>query len=122
MKIKKFNESTDTFKPLKVEDKKIYYKIKVDNSFIKFEIALDKLGIKKMVMSHYDFDNTYIKDIIANNVYVYVFIDFFKNRLGQDTYEICVQDRIFDTEIKTYTNGGDVFVSDYELAAKKYNL
>jgi hypothetical protein len=122
MKILRFNENQDTFRPLKVEDKRIYYKIHVDNSFRKFEVALDKLGIRKMVKSYYDFDDTYINNIIENNIDVYVFIDFFKNRIGQDDYEICVTSDQPGRDIEKYINGGEVFSSDYEVAANKYNL
>jgi hypothetical protein len=79
-----------------------------------------------MVKRYYNFDDTYdytyIKNIIEDNIDVYVFIDFFKNRAHQDDYEICVTGDHPGMDIEKYINGGEVFTSDYEVAANKYNL
>jgi hypothetical protein len=119
MKIRRFNEQ-DTYTPLTSfklsKEDKIYYKLHVDNSIRKFEIALDKLGIKKMVYRFFEFDLDKYRNKIEDNSVIYILIDFFGDNYNLD---LIVNDPKNDNDIKF---GGEVFVTDNEIDAKKYNI
>ena len=91
MKIKRFYEQ-ETFIPLSrgndgPEDR-IYYKLHIDNSFKKFEIILDKLGIKKMVYMEFGHDVDNYRKYVENNAVIYLLIDFFKSDVKNDDFQI----------------------------------
>jgi len=113
MKIKRFNEDSLPFKHLKSDDERVYYKIKVDNSIRKFDIALNKLGLKKAVYRYYGFNIEYFRYCIEDNIIIYLNIT-----LNNSNMEF----NILGMPIEGYTNKGDVYVEDYELNANKYNL
>ena len=123
MKIRRFNESQDTYTPLtsfKLSKKdKVYYKLNVDNSIRKFEIILDKLGIKKMVYRFFDFDLDKYRNKIEDNSVIYILIDFFGDDYDLD---LIVDDPKNDNDSNIRKYGGEVFVDDLEVDAKKYNI
>ena len=122
MKIRRFNEQ-DTYTPLtsfKLSKKdKVYYKLNVDNSIRKFEIILDKLGIKKMVYRFFDFDLDKYRNKIEDNSVIYILIDFFGDDYDLD---LIVDDPKNDNDSNIRKYGGEVFVDDLEVDAKKYNI
>lgn len=116
MKIKRFNESQDTFEPLKIDDEKVYYKIIVNNSVRIFDIALDKLELKKAVYRYYKYDINNFKNKIENNSIVYLNITFNKGKYAHIDFNIS------ESPFDSYINKGEIKVEDYELNAKKFNL
>jgi len=116
MKLRRFNEQ-DTFTPLTSfklsKNDSVYYKLNVNNSIRKFEIILDKLGIKKMVYRFFDFDLDKYKKKIEDNSVIYILIDFFG-----DEYDL----ELITVEPKSEKYGGEVSAEDYEVRANKFNL
>lgn len=114
MKIKRFNENTSTFEPLKIDDEHVYYEIQVDNSFRKFELALDKIGIKKAFNRYYQFDIIgYFKSTVENNIVLFLNITIINGRLDFN---------LMRTPSPGYVNKGHIKVEDYELNANKFNV
>jgi len=106
--LKIFESKTDTFLPIPETTKsRIYYKIYVDKSIDKFNIALDKLGIKSVF---YDNLNTSLKKIVKNNIIYLVIIDnisfFIEKNFDLNGFVYC----------------GEIYIDDYEVDSNKYNL
>ena len=113
-------------------DYNIYYKIFIDGSFDKFVIALEKLGIKDEFFHQWSIEN--FDDIMPENQeyfinkeYIYLFIEFNENT-GEDGYFIDNNldrmrkwEEIEEDKIER-VYGGEVYIEDYEVDAKKYNI
>jgi len=114
MKIRRFNESENlTFKHLKADDEKVYYKIQVNNSIKRLDVALNKLGLKKAFYRYYEFDINKFDYLIADGVVVYLHIVLTGGNL---VFTISYN------PMPSYTNNGEVMVEDYEVDAIKYNV
>lgn len=82
MRIKKFNEATQTF------GRDVYYKIQIDGSFDNFMIAVDKLGFLEDFLSNWDLGDggEWFYDLSDENQ------EFFKHKF---TYLLITRDLIF---------------------------
>lgn len=122
MKIKRFNES-------KITDCVKYYRLHIDASWEKFLIAIEKVGVS--VEDFFgNWDITEFDDNIRDNQ------EYFKNDIiiflieksddGSEDYY--VRNNIIDElrrsfgDTSKFIYGGDIFVEDYEITAKKYNI
>ena len=110
MRIKRFNENQDTFRPLKVEDERVYYKLHVDNSIRKFEIILDKLGIKKWLFREYGYDIENYRKYIENNSVIYLLIDFFDSDVKKNDSQIEI---ITDENLMNHLKNREDFLREY---------
>jgi len=124
--IKKYEDLINNFTPLD-DEKRIYYKIHVDNSIRKLEIALDKLGIKKMFYRFFDYESDYYKQKIENNAVIYLLIDFYinENGIADNNIEIVTDESEVDPKYDNFHDrnyGGEIFVTDQDVESNKYNL
>ena len=134
-KFKYFFKTNENFTPLSQHGdnstKRIYYKIYSYKSIQKFNIALDKLGIKNLFYKHYNEDE--LNDILEYDELVdgvvYLLIDFFDNGdpLFNDIvdFEIITNDESVNPQYDNFYGrdyGGEIYIDDYELGANKYNL
>ena len=129
MKILKFNETVNLSKP---DDYNIYYKIFINGSFDKFVIALEKLGIKNDFFIQWDIEN--FDDIMPENQeyfinkeFIYLFIEFNENTgedhyfIDNDLHKIKIWTQEEEEKIER-VYGGEMYIEDYEVDVKKYNL
>lgn len=124
--IKTYEDLINNFIPLD-DEKRIYYKIHTNNSIRKLEIALDKLGIKKMFYRFFNHDSDIYKRTIENNAIIYLLIDFYTNKNGaiDNKIEIITDEVEVDPKFYNFNNrkyGGEIFVTDQDVEANKYNL
>jgi len=106
--LKKFESKSESFEPIPIIHKfSIYYKIYVDKSIDKFDIALTKLGIKSFFYDNYSGS---LRKIIKNDIINLVIIDNF-------TFFI---EKAFD--LNSFDYYGEIHIDEYEVDSKKYNL
>lgn len=115
-----------------------YYIIHIDGSFEKFEIALEKLGIRDDFFKDWNIINyndlVYImqagdenKEHLSKNV---TFLCIYKTIYNETHYLIRntlkdLKDLFQDIDKKYFYSlkfKGEIFIEDYELNAKKYNI
>jgi hypothetical protein len=113
MKIKKYYENSLTFEPLKVDDEFVYYELQVDNSIRKFELALDKIGVRNAFERYYNFDLNAYKWKIEKNIIIYLNITIEEKN---------IMFNLLDEPFTGYHYKGYVKIEDYELDSDKYNL
>lgn len=114
----------------KYENKNIghYFKIMIDGSWYKFVIALEKLNIKEKFFNDWEIEN--FDDILPENKKYfnnkYIFLIIIPNQ--SDVPEFLITNTIeqmlwkFDLDIKNFDYKGIIYVEDWELSAKQYNL
>ena len=108
MKYIKLFESDD-FLPLpETKNFSIYYDIYSEKSVEKFDIALEKLGVKNAF-----YDNIFkLPKVVKKSGVCYLLID---------DWEFYVFDKI-PTHHDKWIYGGEIHISEYDLNVKKYNL
>lgn len=86
---------------------KIYYKLNIDKSIEKFIIALEKINYKDEFFHYFN-----IEDLDINNDIVYLIFDTFDFSIDyEEPYNKY-----------NYSFGGEIYVNDYEVSAKRYNI
>lgn len=115
-------ESMNEIIPIPKESKNdflIYYKIHSDKSIEKLNVALDKLNIKDEVYKYYTFMETLMKKVLKTDV-VYLCIDTTYIHQILNTVDEIKEE--FYGKFDDFIFGGDIYVEDYEVDSKKYNL
>jgi hypothetical protein len=109
-----------------------YYKIHVRKSLERFDIALEKMGVKEMFYINWSlekiediFDENQ-KTILDNDIIYFLIINDYTYLYRNSLYEInkVYQDIISSSGViaKKLEYGGEIFVEDYEIDSRKYNL
>jgi hypothetical protein len=97
-----------------------YYKIEVKKSIDRFNIALDKIGVRELFYD--DFNIRQFEYVIIKNDIIYFIIDAVDSI--EYGYNFKIEEK-FSNLKKFYDEinfGGVITIEDYEVAANKYNL
>lgn len=117
--IKNFNESSEN------ENIGKYYKIFIDGSLEKFEIALKKLGYYKQFCYDWGIE-LYPEDIMPENLEYFendiVYLSVRKIPSPWQRMQFGVNNEWNTNYDDYYKYAGEVHIKDYEIMAKKYNL
>jgi hypothetical protein len=129
--IKHFDKSS--FKPIPINkhDVIIYYKLNIDKSVIKFNVALDKLGVKDFFYSNWinidqQYEQTFFDEEMSKFDVIYLSvdygndtIDYFKNKPYNDTL-LSLRDE--DDRDVNIIYGGEISIPDFYVDKEVYNL
>ena len=105
------------FEKFEVQDK--YYKIFINGSLEKFEIALKKLGYYKEFCYDWGIEN-YPDDISEENLEYFnkdVIFLCITQKFNKNEMNFLLPDKIFNGKYC-----GEIHIEDYEVGANKYNL
>ena len=118
-KFEKFIPDEDGF-TLPEKDVIYFYEIYVEKSIDKFNVALEKLGVKKYFYNSYDNWkerlNFYLR-MVSDNDRIILIVDG-NSFILENSYD----ELEFHYNFDEFTYGGKIKIKDYEVGVNKYNL